>query len=124
MPTTSGPIMGTPGYMPPEVFSGRGASEAADLWAWEMVVLFAARGKDVIEAGDPVSVIGRVMEFEPDVCGLPEPLDALVAAALARDPRSARPPGRCCCGCWGAAARRRSAAATTCSNAALRRRVP
>ncbi|MGW4961444.1 protein kinase domain-containing protein [Nonomuraea sp. NPDC004186] len=85
-PTTSGPIMGTPGYMPPEVFSGRGASEAADLWAWAMVVLFAARGKDVIEAGDPVSVVGRVMEFEPDVCGLPEPLDALVAAALARDP--------------------------------------
>ncbi|MGV9384644.1 protein kinase domain-containing protein [Nonomuraea sp. NPDC003707] len=85
-PTTSGPIMGTPGYMPPEVFSGRGASEAADLWAWAMVVLFAARGKDVIEAGDPAAVIGRVMEFEPDVCGLPEPLDALVAVALARDP--------------------------------------
>ncbi|MET9252046.1 serine/threonine-protein kinase [Nonomuraea sp. NPDC003709] len=85
-PTTSGPIMGTPGYMPPEVFSGRGASEAADLWAWAMVVLFAARGKDVIEAGDPAAVIGRVMEFEPDVCGLPEPLDALVAATLARDP--------------------------------------
>ncbi|WP_433513471.1 protein kinase domain-containing protein [Nonomuraea sp. CA-143628] len=85
-PTTSGPIMGTPGYMPPEVFSGRGASEASDLWAWAMVVLFAARGKDVIEAEDPAAVIGRVMEFEPDVCGLPEPLDALVAAALARDP--------------------------------------
>ncbi|MFI7223189.1 protein kinase [Nonomuraea angiospora] len=85
-PTTSGPIMGTPGYMPPEAFSGRGASEAADLWAWAMVVLFAARGKDVIEAGDPATVIGRVMEFEPDVCGLPEPLDVLVAAALARDP--------------------------------------
>ncbi|MFI6742234.1 protein kinase [Nonomuraea sp. NPDC050451] len=85
-PTTSGPIMGTPGYMPPEVFSGRGASEAADLWAWAMVVLFAARGEDVIEAGDPAAVIGRVMEFEPDACGLPEPLDALVAAALARDP--------------------------------------
>ncbi|MEW1837233.1 serine/threonine-protein kinase [Nonomuraea angiospora] len=85
-PTTSGPIMGTPGYMPPEAFSGRGASEAADLWAWAMVVLFAARGKDVIEAGDPAAVIGRVMEFEPDVYGLPEPLDELVAAALARDP--------------------------------------
>ncbi|MBE1593345.1 protein kinase [Nonomuraea angiospora] len=85
-PTTSGPIMGTPGYMPPEAFSGRGASEAADLWAWAMVVLFAARGKDVIEARDPATVIGRVMELEPDVCGLPEPLDVLVAAALARDP--------------------------------------
>ncbi|WP_433445551.1 serine/threonine-protein kinase [Nonomuraea sp. CA-141351] len=41
-PTTSGPAMGTPGYMSPEVLAGRGATEAADLWAWGMVVLFAA----------------------------------------------------------------------------------
>ncbi|MGP3962759.1 protein kinase domain-containing protein [Nonomuraea sp. 3N208] len=85
-PTASGPIMGTPGYMPPEVFEGRTANAAADLWAWAMVVLFAARGKDAIEADEPVAVIGRVLEFEPDVRGLPEPLGPLVSAALARDP--------------------------------------
>ncbi|MEW9553259.1 WD40 repeat domain-containing serine/threonine protein kinase [Nonomuraea sp. NPDC050783] len=92
-PTTGGPLVGTPGYMPPEVFQGRGAGEAADLWAWAMVVLFAARGRDAIEADDPVAVIGRVLEFEPEVRDLPEPLGPLVAAALARDPAE-RPSAR------------------------------
>ncbi|MFC4112514.1 WD40 repeat domain-containing serine/threonine protein kinase [Nonomuraea zeae] len=85
-PTTSGPLVGTPGYMPPEVFEGRGAGAAADLWAWAMVVLFAARGADVIEAGEPAAVIARVLDFTPQVGGLAEPLAGLVAAALARDP--------------------------------------
>ncbi|MGP3921531.1 serine/threonine-protein kinase, partial [Nonomuraea sp. 10N515B] len=84
-PTTSGPIMGTPNYMSPEVFDGRAVTEAADLWAWGLVVLFAARGRDAIEHGDPMAVIGRLLGFEPDVAGLPEPLGSLVAAALSRN---------------------------------------
>ncbi|MFI7125576.1 WD40 repeat domain-containing serine/threonine protein kinase [Nonomuraea sp. NPDC050153] len=89
-PTTSGPLMGTPAYMPPEVFSGYGATEAADLWAWAMVVLFAARGGDVIAPGEPMTVVGRVLAFEPDTAGLPDPLGPLVTASLAADP-GARP---------------------------------
>ncbi|MCK2217746.1 WD40 repeat domain-containing serine/threonine-protein kinase [Actinomadura sp. ATCC 31491] len=92
-PTTGGPLVGTPGYIPPEVFQGRGASEAADLWAWGMVVLFAARGEDVIAAADPAALVGLVLGFEPDVRDLPGPLGPLVAAALARDP-AARPSAR------------------------------
>ncbi|MDP4506526.1 serine/threonine-protein kinase [Nonomuraea turcica] len=84
-PTTSGPIMGTPNYMSPEVFDGRAVTEAADLWAWGLVVLFAARGRDAIEHGDPMAVIGRLLGFKPDVAGLPEPLGSLVAAALSRN---------------------------------------
>ncbi|MFI6731389.1 serine/threonine-protein kinase [Nonomuraea sp. NPDC050451] len=84
-PTTSGPIMGTPNYMSPEVFDGRAVTEAADLWAWGLVVLFAARGADAIEPGDPMAVIGRLLDFRPDVAGLPEPLGSLVAAALSRN---------------------------------------
>ncbi|MER6507224.1 serine/threonine-protein kinase [Nonomuraea sp. NPDC001636] len=89
-PTTTGPIMGTPGYMAPEVLTGRAATEAADVWAWGMVVLFAARGRDAVEAGEPMAVVGRVLEFEADVAGLPEELAPLVSAATARDP-AARP---------------------------------
>ncbi|WP_431933490.1 protein kinase domain-containing protein [Nonomuraea jabiensis] len=85
-PTTSGAVIGTPGYMSPEVLAGRGATEAADLWAWGMVVLFAATGKNAIEADDPMSVVTRVLDFRPDTGGLPGPLDRLVAAALDRDP--------------------------------------
>ncbi|RSN12736.1 hypothetical protein DMB42_11155 [Nonomuraea sp. WAC 01424] len=85
-PTTSGPIMGTPGYMAPEVLTGRAATGAADVWAWGMVVLFAARGHDAVEAGEPMAVVGRVLEFEADLSGLPEELAPLVSAATARDP--------------------------------------
>ncbi|MEV4359448.1 WD40 repeat domain-containing serine/threonine-protein kinase [Nonomuraea sp. NPDC049625] len=84
-PTTSGPVMGTPNYMSPEVFDGRAVTEAADLWAWGLVVLFAARGAEAIEPGDPMAVIGRLLDFTPDVAGLPEPLGSLVAAALSRN---------------------------------------
>jgi WD40 repeat protein len=92
-PTTSGPVMGTPGYMAPEVLAGRSATEAADVWAWGMVVLFAARGKDVIEADDPMAVVTRVLGFWPDTDDLPGPLGRLAAAALTRDP-AARPTAR------------------------------
>ncbi|MFF4617223.1 WD40 repeat domain-containing serine/threonine protein kinase [Nonomuraea jabiensis] len=85
-PTTSGPLMGTPQYMSPEVFQGRAATAAADLWAWGMVVLFAARGSDAVEAGDPAAVVTRVLRFSPDPGGLPEPLGSLVSAALSQAP--------------------------------------
>ncbi|MFI9555322.1 protein kinase domain-containing protein [Nonomuraea endophytica] len=85
-PTTTGPVMGTPNYMAPELFSGRGAGAAADLWSWGLVVLFAARGADAVEAGDPVAVVSEVLGYQADVEGLPEPLGPLVAAALAQEP--------------------------------------
>ncbi|MFI6537154.1 protein kinase [Nonomuraea sp. NPDC050547] len=85
-PTTTGPVMGTPSYMAPELFTGRGAGAAADLWSWGLVVLFAARGADAVETGDPVAVVSEVLGFRADVEDLPEPLGPLVAAALAQEP--------------------------------------
>ncbi|WP_393162189.1 WD40 repeat domain-containing serine/threonine protein kinase [Nonomuraea marmarensis] len=92
-PTTSGPLMGTPQYMAPEVFHGRGATQACDLWAWAMVVLFAAQGSDAVEGGEPMAMIARVLGFRPATAGLPDPLGPLVAAALAQDPAD-RPEAR------------------------------
>ncbi|MEU8396611.1 protein kinase [Nonomuraea sp. NPDC048892] len=92
-PTTTGPAMGTPGYMAPEVLTGRAATGAADVWAWAMVLLFAARGRDAIPAGEPMAVVGRVLEFSADVSGLPDGIAPLVAAATAHDP-AARPAAR------------------------------
>ncbi|MFD1546589.1 WD40 repeat domain-containing serine/threonine-protein kinase [Nonomuraea guangzhouensis] len=87
-PTTTGPVMGTPNYMAPEVLAGRGATAAADLWAWGLVVLFAARGEDAIAVRDPVAVVADVMDFRPapgDLAGLADPLGPLVSAVLVRE---------------------------------------
>ncbi|WP_250906110.1 serine/threonine-protein kinase [Nonomuraea sp. NEAU-A123] len=86
-PTTTGPVMGTPNYMAPEVLAGRGATAAADLWAWGLVVLFAARGEDAIAVRDPVAVVADVMDFRPgtgDLADLADPLGSLVSAVLVR----------------------------------------
>ncbi|MEV3984547.1 serine/threonine-protein kinase [Nonomuraea sp. NPDC049758] len=84
--TTTGPIMGTPNYMAPEVFAGSEAAAAADMWAWALVVLFAALGRDPIPGQEPLSVVNTVLGFRPDPGVLPELLDALVTAATSRNP--------------------------------------
>lgn len=81
-PTTTSPAMGTPNYMAPEVWAGRSATPAADVWAWGLVVLFAAEGSDAVEAQNPISAL----DFVPDVSGLPDPLQGLVESALSRAP--------------------------------------
>ncbi|WP_143590944.1 protein kinase domain-containing protein [Thermoactinospora rubra] len=92
-PTSTGPLMGSPNYLAPEVYSGGRARACADLWSWALVVLFASLGHDAIPGGEPVEVMGRVLRFEPELGHLPEDLRDLVSRALARDPQ-ARPTAR------------------------------
>ncbi|MCT9934637.1 WD40 repeat domain-containing serine/threonine protein kinase [Planotetraspora sp. A-T 1434] len=91
--TTTGPLMGTPNYMAPEALAGRGVAAAADIWAWGLVVLFAALGHDPVPGREPFAVVTHVMGFRPDLSGVPDPLRGLVASALSQDP-AARPPAR------------------------------
>ncbi|MEV0585948.1 WD40 repeat domain-containing serine/threonine-protein kinase [Nonomuraea sp. NPDC050310] len=79
-PTTSGPVLGTPTYMAPEVLAGRAAGPAADVWAWGLVVLFAATGRDAVEGA--LGALG----FRPELGALPEALRDPVRRALEREP--------------------------------------
>ncbi|WP_214408665.1 WD40 repeat domain-containing serine/threonine protein kinase [Sphaerisporangium fuscum] len=91
--TTTGPMMGTPNYMAPELFAGQDASAAADVWAWGLTVLFAATGQDPIPDADPFAVVTQVLGYRPDLANLAEPLRGLVAGALTQEPQ-ARPSAR------------------------------
>ncbi|WP_404962467.1 WD40 repeat domain-containing serine/threonine protein kinase [Streptomyces sp. 147326] len=84
--TATGHLMGTPGYMAPEVLTGRRADGAADVFAWGAVMLFAATGRDPFRGENIGEIVVRVTEHHPDLTPLPPALRELVGEALAKSP--------------------------------------
>ncbi|MGH3381495.1 MAG: serine/threonine-protein kinase, partial [Actinoallomurus sp.] len=78
--------VGTPSYMAPEQVSGREIGPPADMFAWGSTILFAGTGRPPFGNEAVHAVMERIMESEPDVSALPEPLRSVVAACLAKDP--------------------------------------
>jgi serine/threonine kinase PknH len=88
--TQTGMVMGTPGYLAPEVIEGKPSTGAADVHAWGATVAFAATGRQPYGAGSYQTVFFRVLQGRAELDGVPAPLLPLVAAALDVDP-GARP---------------------------------
>jgi serine/threonine protein kinase len=59
--TKTGLVMGTPGYLSPEVIEGRPASGATDVHAWGATVAFAATGRPPYGSGDFQTVFFRII---------------------------------------------------------------
>ncbi|MBE2998072.1 serine/threonine protein kinase [Nocardiopsis sp. HNM0947] len=78
--------IGTPAFMSPEQISDGRVGPATDVFAWGAVVAFAASGRASFDAGSLPAVLHNVMNSEPDLSAVPEPLRPLVAAALSKDP--------------------------------------
>ena len=91
--TQTGMVMGTPGYLAPEVIEGLPSSGAADVHSWGATVAFAATGRQPYGSGTYQTVFFRVLQGKAELAGVPGPLLPLVTAALATDPR-ARPPAQ------------------------------
>ncbi|MEV0390650.1 serine/threonine-protein kinase [Nonomuraea sp. NPDC050643] len=86
---TSG-IVGTPAYMAPEQLAGAYVGPAADVFAWASVMVYAATGTPPFGEDSLPAVINRILNQEPFLGDLPEPLRSVVYACLAKDP-AARP---------------------------------
>ena len=84
--TQTGMVMGTPGYLAPEVIEGRPSSAASDVHSWGATVAYAATGRPPYGTGSFETIFFRVISGRPDLTGVPGPLLPLVSAALARDP--------------------------------------
>ncbi|OHV45534.1 serine/threonine-protein kinase [Pseudofrankia sp. BMG5.36] len=78
--------IGTPGFMAPEQALGRPVSEAADVYAWGAVVLFAASGRPPFEGDSTPVVLRRVVDEAPDLSSVHGALRPLVARAMSKDP--------------------------------------
>ncbi len=84
--TATGTRTGTPAYMAPEYIRGQDVTEAGDVFALGVIAGFAATGRLAFGGGSDHSVIYRVLEQDPDLDGCPEPLRAIAAHCLEKDP--------------------------------------
>ncbi|ROO89703.1 serine/threonine protein kinase [Actinocorallia herbida] len=78
--------IGSPAYMSPEQLSGHQLTAASDLFSWASSIVFAATGEPPFGVDEIGAVMYRIMNDEPEVGALPQPLRGVVAACLAKDP--------------------------------------
>jgi hypothetical protein len=84
--TLVGLVMGTPGYLSPEVVDGDPVTPATDWWGWAATLAFAASGRPPFGRGPMDVVIDRVRRGDCDLSGVDARLRPLLAAALAVEP--------------------------------------
>jgi predicted Ser/Thr protein kinase len=89
--TQTGMVMGTPGYLAPEVIEGQPSSDASDMHSWGATIAYAATGRSPYGTGTFQTIFYRVVTGRPDLTGVPVALLPLVAAALGTNP-ALRPP--------------------------------
>ncbi|MEU4547637.1 serine/threonine-protein kinase [Nonomuraea dietziae] len=83
---STGSLMGTPSYLAPEHIAGATATEAADIFAWGVTMVFAASGQPPFGADSTPAVIHRILHKKPEISGLDGTLLELVTASLSKDP--------------------------------------
>lgn len=84
--TVTGLLIGTPGYLPPEIAVGDPATPASDVHSWAAVVAYAATGRPPFGEGNSMKLMDRARRGEHDLEGVPQPLRGLLAQALSPDP--------------------------------------
>ena len=84
--THTGWLLGTPGYLPPEILHGDDATTASDVHSWGATVAYAGLGRSPYGSGPSMAIMDRVRRGDHDLAGLPEALREVVEAALDPDP--------------------------------------
>ncbi|MEV0709405.1 serine/threonine-protein kinase [Nocardia aurea] len=91
--TTTGKVIGSPGFMCPEQVTGEPVVPASDIFALGGILVFAATGHGPFGTGDTVHMLWRVVYEEPRLDAVPERLRPLIASCLSKDV-AARPTPR------------------------------
>ncbi|WP_051102467.1 serine/threonine-protein kinase [Parafrankia elaeagni] len=84
--TGTGAVLGTVAWMAPEQLLGERAGPAADIYAWAMCLLFAARGRHPFPAEAPAAMAMRMLRDSPDLTGVPGHLVPVLTRALQKNP--------------------------------------
>ncbi|MFC0627182.1 serine/threonine-protein kinase [Kribbella deserti] len=80
--TATGLVIGTPGYLSPELIDGEAVTESADWWGWAATCAFALTGRRPFGKGPFEVVLHRVHTGQFDLEGVDPRLQPLLAAAL------------------------------------------
>jgi hypothetical protein len=86
--TQTGIVMGTPGYLAPEVIEGAPSRPASDIHSWGATVAFAATGRQPFGTGSFQTIFFRVLNGQAELDGVPGALMPLLTASLTRSPRN------------------------------------
>lgn len=91
--STTGPLFGTPLYMPPEIAAGETVDGRADLYSAALVLFEMLVGKPAFGTGTVMQIISQQLNAPRPVLSehaphLPEALDAVLLKALDRDPNA------------------------------------
>ncbi|CAB4703963.1 unannotated protein [freshwater metagenome] len=84
--THTGWLLGTPGYLAPEILYGDDATTASDVHSWAATVAYAGTGRAPFGRGPSMAIMDRVRRGEHDLSGLHGDLARVVEAALDPDP--------------------------------------
>ncbi len=83
--TRTGLVMGTPGFIAPEIIDGAESSEATDWWSTTSVLAFAATGKPVFGTKPMMAVLERAAAGNAHLAGLPPHTLTALHSALSPD---------------------------------------
>ncbi|WP_406253394.1 serine/threonine-protein kinase [Streptomyces atratus] len=73
-------------FLSPEAARGQHAGPESDIFSLAGVLVFAATGRGPFAGAVGAEVLHRIVNAEPDLTGVPEPLAGLLAACLAKSP--------------------------------------
>jgi hypothetical protein len=90
MMTTTGMVLGSPGFMSPEQARGETVGPPSDVFSLGTVLAYAATGEGPFGGGSTPALLYRVVNEEPRLDGVPPQARPVIEACLAKDP-AARP---------------------------------
>ncbi|WP_331270753.1 serine/threonine-protein kinase [Bifidobacterium choloepi] len=83
--TTTGLVMGTPGFIAPEIIDGAESDDETDWWSVASVLAFAATGQPVFGKSPMMAVLEREASGNANLAGLPPRTMAAFRSALNPD---------------------------------------
>jgi serine/threonine protein kinase len=75
-------LIGTPAFMAPEQLAGTRVTAAADMWSWAVTMVFAGTGEQPFKGDSLTATAYAILQAEPRMGSLPEPLASLVYQCL------------------------------------------